>query len=324
MSPQAPVEPVMGEFDLIEWIRQRAGEDSHVELGIGDDAAVLNLPVGQQLVITVDTLNAGIHFARDAPADGIGYKALAVSLSDLAAMGATPRWALLSLSLPVIEPDWIEAFIQGFLSLAMESGVALIGGDTCTGELAINVTAIGVVEAGKAISRKGASPGDLVVVSGQLGDAALAQAMMSGGQSPGKSLLLALHKPVPRIALGTSLVGKATSCIDISDGLLADLGHVVMASACGAVIDTGSLPAGPELLRCETQRRWQLQLTGGDDYELCFSIAPAETAALEQISAQLGLELSVIGRMVEGDGVRCVTPDGEEFEMDVAGYQHFK
>ena len=314
----------MDEFDLIDWIRKRAGNGTDVALGIGDDAAVLNLPDDQQLVITTDTLNAGIHFARDAPADGVGHKALAVSLSDLAAMGATPRWVLLSLSLPVIETAWTEALIDGFFSLAMRCGVVLIGGDTCSGELAITVTALGLVEPGQAITRKGASPGDLIVVSGQLGDAALALAGMSGKETPGKSGLLALHKPVPRIALGTALVGNATSCIDISDGLLADLGHVVMASGCGAVIDTGSLPAGPELLRCESQRRWRLQLTGGDDYELCFSIAPPCTDFLEQLAAELGLPLSVIGRMVEGDGIRCFTPDGHELDMDVAGYQHFK
>ena len=165
--------------DLIEWIRRLAEKDPHTELGIGDDAAVLNLPLDRQLVITTDTLNAGIHFARDAPAEGVGHKALAVSLSDLAAMGATPHWVLLSLSLPSIEQFWIEAFIKGFLNLSKASGVTLIGGDTCTGELAINVTAHGLVEPGMAITRNGARPGDLVVVSGQLGDAALALSRMS-------------------------------------------------------------------------------------------------------------------------------------------------
>ncbi len=324
MSLQSPIEPVTGEFDVVEWIRQQAGEDANVALGIGDDAAILKLPPGRELVITTDTLNAGIHFAHNAPADTVGHKSLAVCLSDLAAMGATPRWVLLSLSLPSMEPAWIESFIKGFLSLSKEFGVTLIGGDTCSGELAINVTALGLVEPGKALTRKGACPGDLVVVSGRLGDAALALARMSDGESPAESGLQALHKPMPRIALGTSLVEKATSCIDISDGLLADLGHVVLASACGAVIDVENLPAGPELLSCESEHRWHLQLTGGDDYELCFSIAPGRTAVLEQLSAELGLALSVIGRMVEGEGVTCVKPDGQVLELDLAGYQHFK
>jgi thiamine-monophosphate kinase len=254
----------------------------------------------------------------------LGHKALAVSLSDLAAMGAEPCWVLLSISLPGIDQAWLDGFFDGFLKLASEHSVTLVGGDTCSGELSIGVTTMGQVQQGQALTRSGARIGDLVVVSGRLGDAALALSRMHEGQHVGKSGLLALHRPVPRIALGTSLIGKATSCIDISDGLLADLGHVTEASGCGAVVQLAKLPASRELMGCEPEHRWKLQLCGGDDYELCFSIAPNHTHWLRKVSEKLAIELTVVGEIVERHGIRCIDDRGLEFNPDRAGYEHFQ
>ncbi len=315
----------MGEFQLIEWIRHRVCEDdSGLIIGIGDDAAVLSLPENRELVISTDTLNSGVHFLKETSPGDLGHKSLAVSLSDLAAMGATPCWALLSISIPRGDKLWLEKFIGGFLDLAGECGITLIGGDTCSGSLSITVTAMGLIDPGKALTRDGARPGDLVVVSGCLGGAAMALSALKSGNESSESCSMALHHPVPRIALGSSLVGKATSCIDISDGLLADLGHIVNASACGAVIEVASLPANAGLNECEQVHRWTMLLSGGEDYELCFSIAADQMHTLEILKQELGLELTVIGRMVEGSGVRCIKPDGDLFETDCTGYEHFK
>jgi len=315
----------VGEFELIERIRRRAAASrSGVVLGIGDDAAVLSPAPGHQLVATTDTLNRGIHFDAATPPACLGHKALAVNLSDLAAMGATPRWALLSLSLPAEDPTWLDAFVGGFIGLAGEFGVVLVGGDTCAGELSVTVTALGEVAAGRALTRSGAAPGDLVAVSGLLGEAALALAERKAGRKAGAAQGRALDCPVPRVALGASLIGKATSCIDISDGLLADLGHVAEASGCGAEIELASLPASDALARLEPSRRWLLQLTGGDDYELCFTVSPHARDELAALSAATGLTLTVVGRMTSGTGIVCREPGGGDYAVPSAGYEHFR
>lgn len=315
----------MGEFDLIRLIRRAAGPgDAGVVLGIGDDAAVLDVPGDRDLVTTVDTLNAGVHFDAKTPAADIGYKALAVNLSDLAAMGAEPRWALLSLSLPEADEGFLAAFVEGFLSLARQHGVSLVGGDTCAGPLSVTVTALGLVRPGEALRRDGARPGDLVAVSGTPGLAALALERLSAGLAPGERAGEALRKPVPRVALGAALVGKASACIDISDGLRADLGHVVQTSGCGAVIELGRLPGHGAFAGCGDHRRWRLQLAGGDDYELCFTLPPRHAPALRGIAHETGLQLSTIGSIVEAPGVRCVTPDGSHFDVERTGYEHFQ
>ncbi|MFT5140758.1 MAG: thiamine-monophosphate kinase [Lysobacterales bacterium] len=314
----------MGEFQLIEWIRSRIGPNADdTIIGIGDDAAVLALPKDQELVITTDTLNAGVHFDDGISAADLGHKALAVNLSDLAAMGATPRWVLLSISIPELDQPWLEEFVTGFLSLAETFRVSLVGGDTCLGGLSISVTAIGQINAGMALGRKGARPGDLIVVSGTLGDAALALSELRKCRIPDDSSLRALYLPLPRIALGASLVGKASACIDISDGLLADLGHIVNSSACGGILELDKLPASTALRCHETETQWTMQLSGGEDYELCFSISPDREAELQSLGKATGSELSIIGRMVEGSGVVCVKPDGNFFELECTGYQHF-
>ncbi|MDE2407706.1 MAG: thiamine-phosphate kinase [Xanthomonadaceae bacterium] len=324
----------MQEFDLIARIRQRAAARGDVVLGIGDDCALLAPPPGMQLAVTMDALNAGVHFPPEtAPAD-IGWKVLAVNLSDLAAMGAQPAWGTLSLSLPEADVAFVDAFFDGFFELAEQHGFALVGGDTTCGPLSIALTAHGLIEPGQALRRDGARAGDDVWVSGTLGDAAGALRQWQegkggegkGGQSgflSAKShsdpLFSRLDRPVPRVALGRALRGIASSCIDVSDGLLADLAHICRASGAGADIDIDALPASAALRAAfDDETRRALQAAGGDDYELCFTAASTQREALQQLSVTLALPLACIGRIVAGSGVQC---DG----MDAAagGYQHF-
>jgi thiamine-monophosphate kinase len=315
----------VGEFQLIEWIRQQShSTDKNLILGIGDDAAVIDVPQGWQLVVTTDTLNQDVHFNDDISPTDLGYKSLAVNLSDLAAMGATPRWLLLSISMPAENKLWLESFIKGFLSLAAYSSVSLVGGDTCAGALSITVTAMGLVPNGRAITRSGAHPGDLIVVSGTLGGAAFALARLKKGKVCTRHCLQALYRPVPRVALGTSLVGKATSCIDISDGLLADLGHLANKSGCGAVVDIARLPANESLVDSDLETQWGFQLTGGEDYELCFTLPADLEPDLATLEHELGIQLTVIGHMESGEGVSCIAPDGDAYETKRSGYDHFQ
>jgi thiamine-monophosphate kinase len=294
-----------------------------VRLGIGDDAALLSVPPGQELVASMDTLNEGVHFAAGADAGDIGYKALAVNLSDLAAMGARPCWCLLSLSIPNEEMAWVKAFATGFTDLANQHGVALVGGDTCRGPLSITVTALGVVDQGCAIKRSGAAPGDLVWVSGTPGEAAYALRLRLSGQPVPESLAWALDRPQPRLALGQALAERVSACIDVSDGLLADLGHVLDASHCGAELNLEKLPVSPGLEMLPAEMRWNLQLSGGDDYELCFTSPVTMQAGIRAAAHRTGTPVSVIGVIQEQDGVRCTTPDGQEFAPASVGFRHF-
>lgn len=315
----------MKEFDLIRQIQiavaQAAESGAGVKLGIGDDAAVMEIPAGQHLVAATDTLNAGTHFPLDtAPAD-IAHKCLAVNLSDLAAMGATPRWALLSLSLPEADLQWLRSFIRGFQSLAQEHGVVLVGGDTTSGPLSVCLTALGVIEQGRQLQRDGARPGDLLVVSGAIGGAARVLELLRDGRAATERSLL--DRPQPRVKLGRALVGHATACIDISDGLLADLGHVVQASGCGARIDLARLPFADLLADLDEHSRWNCQLSGGDDYELLFTLPLCHEKKLAMWQRQLGIDLTVIGEINLGSGVCCVTSGGKEFEPQKTGFEHF-
>ena len=229
----------MAEFDLIRRLQQIVcsgpGSDRYQPvLGIGDDAAVLDVPDGQQLVVTTDTLVEGIHFLPGTAPRDLGHKSLAVNLSDLAAMGAEPAWFFLALTLPDADDEWLNEFAQGIAGLVRESGIHLAGGDTTGGPLSITITAVGLVARGQALTRSGARDGDFIAVSGVLGDASLALSMLKSKQTPDADLLDALHRPTPRLELGRRLRGLATSCIDISDGLIADLGHILERSGTGA------------------------------------------------------------------------------------------
>ena len=314
----------MAEFDLIARIRQRVATRDDVVLGIGDDAAVLRAPAGRELVVAMDTLNAGVHFpAETAPAD-IGWKALAVNLSDLAAMAAEPAWCTLSLSLPQADQAWLDAFLDGFLGLAAQHGVALVGGDTTRGPLSVCATVHGWVEPGRALRRDGAQVGDTVWVSGTLGDAAGALAQWREGAAMDGFLRERLNRPTPRLALLPAL-RLAHAGIDVSDGLLADLGHVCAASGAGALVEVDALPASDALranFDAETRRR--LQAAGGDDYELCFTAPDAAREAILREAADAGVAVTAIGRVVEGEGVRAGRADGSPWQSTRDGYDHFR
>ncbi|WP_447940485.1 thiamine-phosphate kinase [Pseudoxanthomonas mexicana] len=311
-----------GEFDLIARIRARAGARGDVVLGIGDDAAVLAPPPGRQLVVTADTLNDGIHFPRGTRAADIGWKALAVNLSDLASMGADPAWCTLSLSLPQSDPTWIDAFLDGFAALATHHGIVLVGGDTTRGPLSVSVTAMGFVEPGRALRRDGARVGDDIWVTGTLGDAAGALALLE--RTPVDALRVRLDRPTPRMEAGRALVGRASACVDVSDGLLADLGHVAARSGLGARVEIDALPASDALCAAfDAATRLPMQASGGDDYELCFT-APADARAdIAALASRLDLRITRIGRMVAGEGVHTMRADGEPWTPPRRGYDHF-
>ncbi|PRH83526.1 thiamine-phosphate kinase [Arenimonas caeni] len=313
-----------GEFALIERIRARAGRRDDVVLGIGDDAALLAPPPGHELAVSCDTLVAGVHFPDDtAPAD-IGHKALAVNLSDLAAMAAAPAWGTLALTLPDANQAWLDDFLDGFLALADEHGLALVGGDTTRGPMAITVNVFGLVPAGQALRRDGARPGEDIWVTGTIGDAAGGLAQWRARGPASAKLRHRLDRPTPRVQAGLALRGLASAGIDLSDGLAADLGHVLAASGVGARIELGRLPASRTLAdHFDEPRRWALQAGGGDDYELCFTAPASRAFEIEQAMAALDLPATVVGRVVAGAGLRFDTPEGEAWTPPADGYQHF-
>ena len=293
----------MNEFELIDRHFRRAPRNADVRIGIGDDGAVLAPSPGMEYVLTVDMLVEGRHFAAGCDPRALGHKTLAVNLSDLAAMGALPRFVLLAGALPEPDTAWLDAFMRGFDALAAEYDVELIGGDTTRGPRTFSVTAIGELPAGSALTRSGANPGDVVYVSGRLGDAALALAADAGRTTvDAESLeILArrLEEPQPRVALGVALRGVASAALDISDGLSGDLGHVLAASRVGAMLDLAAIPCA-DALRAkleggERDLALSLLLAGGDDYELCFTASPALRERIDTIALALGLPLTPIG-----------------------------
>ncbi len=313
----------MAEFHLIDRIRARATTRDDVVLGIGDDAAILRPPSGKQLVVTADTLNAGVHFPETTKPEDIGWKTLAVNLSDLAAMGAQPAWCTLSLSLPESDPLWLESFLDGFLELAAQHGIVVIGGDTTRGPLSLGVTAIGFVESGCALRRDGARAGDDVWVTGTLGDAAAALQSLFAGAALDRTMRARLDRPTPRIEAGQRLVGLANACIDVSDGLLADLGHICARSGVGAEIGLEALPASPALQRFPPAMRHAWQATGGDDYELCFTAPQSRREEIRVAAAAVEIPVTRIGNIVAGQGVRALDADGNPWQPPRAGYTHF-
>ena len=326
----------MAEFDLIEKIRSRTAiERADVRLGIGDDAAVLAVPAGQELVVCTDTMVEGVHFPVRTDAADIGWKSLAVNLSDLAAMGATPAWATLALTLPEANATWVEAFADGFAALAREHKLALVGGDTTRGPLTITVTVHGFVTAGSALTRASARVGERVYVTGTLGDAAAGLAcldtahprsikLFNAKQGTREELIARLNRPTPRIAHGLALRALASSCIDVSDGLIADLGHVCAASGVGAQIDVAALPTSAALLSLfDGDERVALQLAGGDDYELVFTAPDRVSDEITQTLARLGGGVTCIGRIVEDRGVRALDEQGTDIALPRRGWEHF-
>lgn len=316
----------MSEFDLIRRYFTRATPGAL--LGVGDDAALLQASDGNVLAVSTDMLVSGTHFLPDADPYLLGHKTLAVNLSDMAAMGATPRWATLSIALPGADEAWLKEFSAGFFLLAQQYGVELVGGDTTRGPLNLCVTIIGEVPAQKALRRSGAKVGDEIWVSGSLGDAALALAHLQGIITLDEAAFAAcvprLHQPQPRVALGIALRGIASSAIDISDGLLADLGHILEASRVGAKVDFSLLPVSPNLrLHLNQKLGKQCALSGGDDYELCFTAPRALHTKLLSIAAKLNLPLTPIGEIVAGR--ECIVHDasGNPIKLEHSGYDHF-
>ncbi|MGA8882886.1 MAG: thiamine-phosphate kinase [Acinetobacter sp.] len=304
----------MAEFSIIDTYFNRRNANS-VDLGVGDDSALLTPPLQQQLAICADTLVAGRHFPLETDPHAIGWKSVAVNLSDIAAMGAKPHSILLALSLPQIDHDWLKGFSQGLYDCCDQFGVSLIGGDTTQSpHLTITVTALGWVESGKAVTRSGAQPGDLICVSGTVGDAAF------GLQHLGHPLQKRLDYPTPRCLLGQQLKGLASSMIDVSDGLAQDLGHILDASGAGAVLHLEKLPIHPEAAKLAQEKKWHLALAGGDDYELCFTISPQNYQKLLQ--QQLDVNLTIIGEITQNLGLTFLQ-NGVNCPIQFHGYQHF-
>lgn len=312
----------MREFELIDYLAGALGASRGAEEGIGDDGAILNIPPGKQLVIATDTLVEGVHFEAGIDSEDIAYKALAVNLSDLAAMAARPTWYFLALTIPELQRDWMEGFARGLQIAAGDSGIRVAGGDTTRGPLNITITACGLVERGAALTREGAKPGDLIGISGPTGLAAYALAELQGGRAPSEESLCALRRPRPRLAFGQALGGLAHSGIDISDGLLADLGHIASASSVGARIELARLPVPAALSALPEHERWDLQLAGGDDYELCFTAPEKNWEAVAQAARLSGCEAICIGAVNNSGTVEAVGPEGGAYTPDRSGYVH--
>ena len=308
----------VGEFDLIErYFSGHALQHSENGLGIGDDCALLTVPVGYQLAVTTDTMVENVHFFADVDPECLGHKLLAVNLSDLAAMGAEPLAVSLALTLPKVDANWLQAFSRGFFKLAQQCRVDLIGGDTTSGPLTLTLQAMGVVPQGQALLRSTAKIGDLIYVTGQLGGAGLGLKIKQGYACPNpEPALLCFNLPEPRITQGLAIRGIASACIDISDGLAADLGHILQKSGVGASLDWHSLPLSLEVQEyIRLSGDWQMPLIAGDDYELCFTAAagfeqqlPPGCYCVGVIEAELGLRIKRAG---------CID------SLEAKGFEHF-
>lgn len=317
----------MDEFALI---RQYFAEITRtlpdsVSTGIGDDCAVLTVPAGQQLVVSIDTLVEGTHFLAGAPADSLAWRLLGAAVSDLAAMGAEPAWLTLAISLPEVSQDWLQAFSKGLAAAAAQYQVALIGGDTTRGPLTLSAQVHGFVPHGQALLRQGAQPGDCIVVTGTLGDSRAGLACLLGERSPAEpiqaELLRRFYKPEPRIYTGLQIRPFAHACIDISDGLLADLGHILAASHCGARIDSTRLPLSEALLSVvDPAQAIAWALTGGEDFELCFTLTPEHWAQLQRLT--LPIPLTCIGEITADTGIQLYHA-GRWEAVTPAGFNHF-
>lgn len=318
------------EFDLIQrFFNQRTQQRRDVILGIGDDAAILQMPSNQQLVVSTDTLVAGRHFpVNTTPAD-IGYKALAVNLSDLAAMGAEPAWVLLALTLPNANSVWLKEFTDGFFPLIQDFHLQLVGGDLTRGPLTITFQALGFVAPGKALSRVGAQQGDRIYVTGSLGDAGLALESLNTKNCFGLtesqlfSVMQRLNRPQPRVEVGLALRDIASSAIDVSDGLAADLNHILAANQVGAVLQLEKLPLSEVLKALPIKKAWQLALSSGDDYELCFTVPESHERALQQLLIMQDVPFACIGSIKKEPGLLLLDKKGSVFNMYNLGYQHF-
>jgi thiamine-monophosphate kinase len=315
----------VGEFDLIErWFKQPV---KRAVLGVGDDCALLAPTPGMQLAVSTDTMVEGRHFLPTVPPERLGHKALAVNLSDLAACGAKPLAYTLALTLPRVDEAWLDGFARGLHALAQAHEIELVGGDTTAGPLAIGITVFGEVPTGQALLRSGARAGDELWVSGCLGDARLALEVFRGAVALGaedfNAVRLRMERPEPRVALGLALRSVASSAIDLSDGLLGDLRHVLVRSAVGATVHADALPKSAVLAAQALPMQRLCTLAGGDDYELLFTVAPAQREAVLQAAARAGVAASRIGHIDAHTGVRVLDAQGQPLPAPFAGFDHF-
>ncbi|OEC34698.1 thiamine-monophosphate kinase [Pseudomonas cuatrocienegasensis] len=316
----------LGEFELIRRYFAAAScaqGAAGVALGIGDDCALLELAGDEQLAVSTDTLVVGVHFPEQADPFLLGQRALGVSASDLAAMGAAPLGFTLAITLPAADADWLEAFARGLDCMAARCGLRLIGGDTTRGPLSLTLTVFGRLPRGQALTRAGAQVGDLLCVGGALGEAAAALPLVLGQVAAdgvhAEALLARYWSPMPQLDLGQALRGRATAALDISDGLLADCGHIAQASAVGLRIELEHLPLSVALREQAGAKALTCALAGGDDYLLAFTLPPAELAPLQQA----GWPIQVVGQAVAGSGVQVIDCNGAPFVLSHGGYQHF-
>lgn len=316
----------LSEFELIRKYFSKSTNKPEIICGIGDDAAVVAVPHGMELVISMDTLISGVHFPVTCSPQDIGYKALAVNLSDMAAMGADPRWITLALTMPENDETWLGKFMDGFNELAQQFNLDLIGGDLTRGPLTITIQVHGFNITGKSIYRCGAQTGDLIYVSGTLGDAGLALRLLED-QSLLKNrhheyLMQRLNRPVPRIHLGMNLRDIASSAIDISDGLLADLAHILTASHTGAIVNVDQIPLSDALKEYEAGNVLDFVLTSGDDYELCFTVPPARRSNIDQMNSG-DCKPVCIGYVIDKPGIQWLQADNQPYTPPGGAYTHF-
>ncbi|MFW0072848.1 MAG: thiamine-phosphate kinase [Coxiella-like endosymbiont] len=314
------------EFEIIKkYFQRREDQSPRVVVGIGDDAAVVKIPKNKLLVTSMDTLVEGVHFPVDTLPQDLGYKVLAVNLSDLAAMGAQPDMALLALTLEKADEVWLNAFTEGFFSLADQYGIVLIGGDITAGMLSVSVVINGLVSGDETICRNGAKVRDLIYVTGTLGDAGLALSLLNQDKKIDSFLFDRLNRPAPRVEVGLALRKIANAAIDISDGLIADLEKMTTASQVGAVIHADRLPLSKSLKEeCETKIAWQYALTSGDDYELCFTVPPEKSDRLKSVFKSLDCAWQCIGEIVAGTSVAVMDSKNNPLKIEKKGYEHFK
>lgn len=326
---------MLSEFELItRYFTPTSTADSRIALGVGDDCALLRPSMSTELAISTDMLVEGRHFFQDANPEWLGHKCLAVNLSDLAAMGAEPVAFTLALSLPDVNPEWLAAFSKGMLELAASFDCSLIGGDTTKGPLTICITVFGECPSGASLRRDGAQPGDDIWISGSLGDARLALAHLRNEHVNGRPFLYSsegirdaeqrLHRPTPRVALGMALRHIATSAIDISDGFAGDLGHILDRSACGATVDVDALPAGQSLAQQSDAIRRNWTLSGGDDYELCFTASPDQRAAVISAGKACDIAVTRVGLTQDRPGLHLQDASGAAYLPSLFSFDHFR
>lgn len=317
----------MDEFALIRRYFDRPIDDQSVRLGIGDDAALIEPAPDRELICAVDTIVAGTHYPDDLPPFDVGYRSVAVNLSDFAAMGGRPRWMTLALTIPAADPAWLSLFAQGLFTAASEAKVSLIGGDTTRGPATVvSIHMLGDVHPGKALRRSGARAGDRILVTGTPGDAAAGLSLLQSGSdqtAESEYLIGRFVRPKARVDFASSIASLASAAIDLSDGLYADLQKLLSASKAGAALDLTLLPLSAAILaKFDRGKAIDLALGGGDDYELCFTASPSADAGIHALAKQNRLPVTRIGEVVSGDSILC-TRDGEQYEYTDSGYRHF-